>query len=88
MLMDILTVFNSLKTYSYYAMGVLVPVLHLVFAGAVFLDSRQLAARGQRPVLLGGLVWALGTLLLDLPVLAFYWAAHHSSLRGGEPATR
>lgn len=88
MLMDVLEVFNSLKTYSYYAMGVFVPVLHLVFAGAVFLDSRQLAARGQRPVLLGGLVWALGTLLLGLPALALYWAAHHSALRGAEPAAR
>lgn len=88
MLMDVLEVFNSLKTYSYYALGVLVPVLHLAFAGAVFLDSRQLAARGQKPILLSGLVWALGTLLLGLPALAFYWAAHHSSLRGAEPAAR
>lgn len=88
MLMDILTVFNALKTYSYYALGVLLPVLNVVFAGAVFLDSRRLVARGQKLVLFGGPVWAAGTLLLGLPALALYWAAHHSSLRGGEPATR
>lgn len=88
MLMDILTVFNALKTYGYYALGVLLPVLNVVFAGAVFLDSRRLVARGQKPALFGGLIWAAGTLLLGLPALALYWAAHYSSLRGGEPATR
>lgn len=77
MLMGILGLFNTLKTCGYYALGVLVPALHLVLAVAVWRD-----ARGRPTVLAGRLVWAGTTLLLGLPAFALYWAAHHSTLRG------
>ena len=76
MIMDILGVFNTLKTCGYYALSVLVPLLHLVLAVAVWQDNRR-----RRPVLMGGSFWAVTTLLLGLPAFALYWAAHHSSLR-------
>jgi len=81
MLMSILGLFNTLKTYGYYALGVLVPLLHLVLALAVWRD-----ARGRPTVLMSRLVWAGATLLLGLPAFALYWAAHHSALRAaGSP---
>jgi hypothetical protein len=77
MLMELLNGYNLLKTAGYYVAGVLGPLLHLVLAVAVWRD-----ARGRAPVLLRGGLWAASTLLLGLPALALYWAAHHSTLRG------
>jgi predicted branched-subunit amino acid permease len=76
MTMDILGWYNTLRTCGYYALGVIVPVLHLVLALAVWRDTRR-----RRPVLAGGAVWAVTTLVLGLPAFALYWAAHHSTWR-------
>jgi hypothetical protein len=76
MAMELLNLFNVARTAGYYALGVLVPLLHLALALAVWRD-----ARGRPAVLLPAWLWAAATLLLGLPGLAFYWVAHHSTLR-------
>lgn len=76
MAMELLNLFNAIRTAGYYAVGVLGPLLHLALALAVWRD-----ARGRPTVLLPGWLWAAATLLLGLPGLALYWVAHHSTLR-------
>ncbi len=83
MLMELLNGYNLLKTAGYYAVGVLGPLLHLGLAVAVWRDAHR-----RDPVLLGGGLWAASTLLLGLPALALYWAAHHSTLRATVPPTK
>jgi hypothetical protein len=76
MAMELLNLYHTARTAGYYALGVLVPLLHLALAWGVWRD-----ARGRIVVLLPAWLWVATTLVLGWPGLALYWAAHHSSLR-------
>ncbi len=78
MIMDLLAFYNTLRAAGYYAVGVLVPLLHVVLALVIWRD-----ARGRPTVLAGRGVWAAAALLGGIPAVALYWAAHHSTLRAG-----
>jgi heme/copper-type cytochrome/quinol oxidase subunit 4 len=60
-----------------FCLTLLVAVVHVSFAVAVFLDARRLP---RKPILVLPIVWALATLLGGVFVAAVYWVMHHSRL--------
>jgi hypothetical protein len=79
--MFLLNLLNQLRTLLYYLTAICVPLVHLLFAFAVWRDARRWVRRGGRTVLVAGWVWALATLPFGLLAVALYWALHHSTLR-------
>jgi hypothetical protein len=64
------------------AAWVISAVVHVGFACAVWADAGLMQDRLRRkPFLVGGLIWALATLLGGVFVAAIYWVIHHSALR-------
>lgn len=55
-------------------------LIHMFFAGAVARDSGELVKRGQKTILVSGLIWAFSTLIGGVFVAAIYWVIHHSKL--------
>ena len=80
-MMVLLELLNWFRTLLYYLAAVCVPLLHVLFAVAVWRDSRHWVRRGGRTVLLAGWVWTLATLVFGLLAVALYWVVHHSTLR-------
>ena len=60
-----------------FCLTLLVAVVHVSFAVAVFLNARRLP---RKPILVLPIVWALATLLGGVFVAAVYWVMHHSRL--------
>lgn len=57
-------------------------VVHVGFAFAVLADTGMMQRNQRRePFLVGGVIWALATLLGGVFVAAIYWLIHHSTLR-------
>jgi hypothetical protein len=57
-------------------------VVHVGFACAVWADTGLMQRQLRRqPFLVGGIMWALATLLGGIFVAAVYWVIHHSTLR-------
>ncbi|MGD0537030.1 MAG: hypothetical protein ABSC03_05230 [Verrucomicrobiota bacterium] len=79
--MVLLELLNWFRTLLYYLAAVCVPLLHVLFAVAVWRDSRRWGRRGGRTVLVAGWVWTLATLVFGLLTVALYWVVHHSTLR-------
>jgi hypothetical protein len=62
--------------------GLLTVIIDVAFACAVFRDADLLWQNERRKTfLVGGLVWALATLLGGVFVAGVYWIIHHSTLR-------
>ncbi len=79
--MFLLDLLNQLRTLLYYLTAICVPLVHLLFAVAVWRDARRWVRRGGRTVLVAGWIWALATLPFGLLTVALYWVLHHSTLR-------
>jgi hypothetical protein len=61
---------------------VLTAIVHVGFAFAVLADSGMMQRHLRRePFLVGGVMWALATLLGGVFVAAVYWLVNHSTLR-------
>ena len=57
-------------------------VVHVGFALAVLADTGKMQRYQRRePFLVGGVIWALATLLGGVFVAVIYWLIHHSTLR-------
>lgn len=66
--------------------GLATVIIHLAFAWAVFGDADLLwQSERRKTFLVGGLVWALATLLGGVFVAGVYWIIHHSTLRAASP---
>jgi hypothetical protein len=64
------------------AVWVITAVVHVGFACAVLIDTGHMERRLRcKPFLVGGIMWALATLLGGVFVAAIYWLIHHSTLR-------
>jgi len=62
-------------------------IVHVGFAFAVLVDSSRMQHYLRRePFLVGGILWALATLLGGVFVAAAYWLVHHSTLRPAQRA--
>jgi hypothetical protein len=71
------------------AIGVLTAVVHVAFAIAVLIDAGNLERLfRRRTFFVGGLLWALATLLGGVIVAAIYWLMHHSTLGFWRPPRR
>ena len=56
-------------------------IVHLAFAVAVFMDAGNLLRDQGRPTtFVGGIVWALATLMGGAVIATLYWLVHHSTL--------
>lgn len=56
-------------------------IVHVGFAAAVLADAGMMPHKLRRePFLVGGVIWALATLLGGVFVAAVYWLVHHSTL--------
>jgi hypothetical protein len=78
---SLLELLNWFRTLLYYLAAVGVPLVHVIFAVAVWRDARRWRRRGGRTVLVAGWVWTLATLVFGLLTVAVYWVMHHSTLR-------
>jgi len=59
----------------------LTAIVHVGFAVAVLADAGSMPHKLRRePFLVGGVMWALATLLGGVFVAAVYWLVHHSTL--------
>ena len=65
---------------------VIVMVVHISFAVAVFRDATNLPA-SRKPISVSPTIWLLATLLGGIFVVTFYWIMHHSRLNQSIPAT-
>ena len=66
--------------------GILTVIIDVAFACAVFRDADSLwQSERRKTFLVGGLVWALATLLGGVFVAGVYWVIHHSALRAPSP---
>ena len=61
--------------------GMVMILLHIVFAIAVFWDATRLAHQGVKLALVSPGWWALATLSAGIFVAIAYWFIHHSTLR-------
>ena len=58
---------------------VIVVVVHISFAVAVFRDATSLPA-SRKPISVSPTIWLLATLLGGIFVVTLYWIMHHSCL--------
>ena len=65
---------------------VIVIIVHISFAIAVFRDATNLPAP-RKPIFVGPTIWLLATLLGGIFVATIYWIMHHSRLNPSVPAT-
>lgn len=73
--------FSELVPVWVIATWVVTAIVHVGFACAVWADTGLMQRRLRRePFLVGGILWALATLLGGVFVAAIYWLVHHSTL--------
>jgi sterol desaturase/sphingolipid hydroxylase (fatty acid hydroxylase superfamily) len=65
---------------------VIVIVVHISFAVAIFRDAANLSAP-RKPIFVGPSIWLLATLLGGIFITTLYWIMHHSCLNQSIPAT-
>ncbi|HSI14498.1 MAG TPA: hypothetical protein VK961_20780 [Chthoniobacter sp.] len=68
---------------SFWIIGVwiITAIVHVGFAAAVLADAGMMPHKLRRePILVGGVIWALATLLGGVFVAVVYWLVHHSTL--------
>ena len=65
---------------------VIVMVVHISFAVAVFRDATSLPA-SRKPISVSPTIWLLATLLGGIFVVTLYWIMHHSRLNQSVAAT-
>ena len=65
---------------------VIVIVVHISFAVAVFRDATNLPA-SRKPISVSPIIWFLAILLGGIFVTTLYWIMHHSRLNQSIPAT-
>ena len=80
------TTFSTNLGFSGFAMfayiGILFTfLLHIVFAAGAYRDACYIFQRKRGPFLVGPFFWALAVLVGGMPIVALYWAIHHSTLR-------
>ena len=65
---------------------VIVIVVHISFAVAIFRDATNLPAP-RKPIFVGPSIWLLATLIGGVFVAGSYWIVHHSRLNQSVPVT-
>jgi hypothetical protein len=65
---------------------VIIIVVHISFAVAVFRDATSLPA-SRKPISVSPTIWFLAILLGGIFITTLYWIMHHSSLNQSIPAT-
>ena len=65
---------------------VIVIVVHISFAVAIFRDATNLPA-SRKPISVSPTIWLLATLLGGIFVVTLYWIMHHSRLNQSISAT-
>ena len=65
---------------------VIVIVVHIRFAVAIFRDATNLPA-SRKPISVSPTIWLLATLLGGIFVVTLYWIMHHSRLNQSISAT-
>ena len=64
---------------------VIVIVVHISFAVAIFRDATNLSAL-RKPIFVGPIIWLLAALVGGIFVATIYWLMHHSRLNQSVPA--
>ena len=65
---------------------VIIIVVHISFAVAVFRDATSLPA-SRKPISVSPTIWFLAILLGGIFITTLYWIMHHSCLNQSIPAT-
>ena len=65
---------------------VIIIVVHISFAVAVFRDATNLPAP-RKPISVSPTIWLLATLIGGIFVATIYWIMHHSRLNQSVPVT-
>ena len=65
---------------------VIIIVVHISFAVAVFRDATHLPA-SRKPISVSPIIWFLAILLGGILVTTLYWIMHHSRLNQLSPAS-
>src|SRR5205807_2243014 len=72
---------TSMMTFWIIGVWIVTAIVHVGFAVAVLADAGSMPHKLRRePFLVGGVMWALATLLGGVFVAAVYWLVHHSTL--------
>ena len=75
----------GMMTFWIVAVWTITAIVHVGFAFAVLADAGMMPNKLRRePFLVGGVIWALATLLGGVFVAAVYWLVHYSTLRPGQ----
>jgi len=83
-LAQFLTTWGTLVTPLSIGIAVLMLLVHIVFAVAVYRDARGLDDK-RLLVMVGPGIWSIATLLWGVLVAGLYWAVHHSRLSPNTP---
>jgi hypothetical protein len=65
-------------------------LVHVAFAIGIYADAKRLDSQGQEAYFAPPWVWGLAVLVMGLPLVVFYWLAHHSTWRaaGATPVVK